>query len=581
MFSADRLCRYLVNLCPCALAALAFALTPAVFTVGPAFAVHNTGVFELDGNSTVDNAGQEDFDTIFAGPGSSFSHFFLHDEAEPDLTIHTGGDKVADPISMWGCRTRNNVNDKLDLRHAFAAAYNIGGELHMFFGGNRDDNNGDAGFGFWLFQDTVTAVDCTLPTGHFTGQKKDGDLFIGGNFTGGGATLVVELYRWNDPDGIPENGDETLTLLTPPAGSDPLDCQASGPDHHAVEPNLCATVNHTSTITTAWETDPSQPVEERQYIEGGINLTAILNNPAFFPNGPVCYKTLKIDIRSSQALGSDLEDFPFTTSSLATCGTITVNKVTSPAGSSQQFDFTTAGGPNAISDAFNLSHGGSHTTANIQPGSYTITEAVPSGWTLTATCTGGPFGSGATYTNGTTFVLNLGQSVVCDFTNAQQIPAAPPPPMKGIAHGAGLAAIRAGIQITGTFIPQGNINLGSASAKVTITSVLNEVGGSGEAVAGLPLTLLPHPLNNANAAIFKTVDGVYPIAIMKLGTPNGGKLSYRLQIAKPTIVPPSGCPATNLTLSFTLNDGVNPPLTFTIQKPWRCWGIGNRYLRTP
>jgi hypothetical protein len=106
----------------------------------------------------------------------------------------------------------------------------------------------------------------------------------------------------------------------------------------------------------------------------------------------------------------------------ATVASITVDKATDPAGSPQFFTFTTAGGPDSVSDIFDLADGTApHTTANLKPGTYSVTEAVPPGWTLQgATCAGGPFGGGTPYTTGASFAVVGGDAVVCTFTDKLQ-----------------------------------------------------------------------------------------------------------------------------------------------------------------
>jgi hypothetical protein len=558
------------------------------FQARPALAVHTNGVFELGGNSQVDNAGQDDFDTISAGPGGSFTHIFSVDHSDPatdDFTVHAGGDKEEHFIKDWGCTTKNNVLDKLDLRYGYAAAYNIGGELYVFFGANRDKggNNGDAGFGFWFFQDVVKAKNCNPGPGTFTGHKRAGDMFVAGNFTGGGHDLVVNLYRWDDPTPLlPESGDEALTLVTP------TPIPACNENHDAVDPDLCIVVNlpvvdgGPGDITSAWDGE----LPERTYLEGGINLTSMMTR---FLGKDVCYKTFRMATRSSQEVGADLEDFPFTLGAFPSCGSITVQKQTNPAGSSQAFNFVTSGGPDGIGDAFALSDGDSHETPDVRPGTYKITENVPAGWLVSVVCEGGPFGAGAAYTNGNAFVLAAGDSVSCAFTNTLASSGGDPGGgsgassgasdvklSKGIVHEIGLGARRAGIALSGTFFIQGNLNM-AAGAQLTITSLLREDGGR-ELVTGLPLSL-PITRYNKNGTVgtFKTGKGVDPIGIVKIGTP-GAHYNFQMQIAKVTIAVPSGCPSPTLTMSFTINDGVNPPVVVTLPVLWTCHGEGQKYL---
>jgi len=150
----------------------------------------------------------------------------------------------------------------------------------------------------------------------------------------------------------------------------------------------------------------------------------------------------------------------------------------------------------------------------------------------------------------------------------------------GKAHGVGLGE-RGGAGITGRFTSGGSIGLGADSATVTITSLFNEAVGAGEVVANLPLTLVADPRNNANVGIFKTPPGSLPIAEITIGALGRGRFNFRLNVSKSTIAVPNECPTTDLTTSFTIDDGVNPPVVVTTEKPWRCFGTGNRYLRTP
>jgi uncharacterized repeat protein (TIGR03803 family) len=66
----------------------------------------------------------------------------------------------------------------------------------------------------------------------------------------------------------------------------------------------------------------------------------------------------------------------------------------------------------------------------------------------------------------------------------------------GTATGVGLSGDRAGLQIVGRFTSQTSIDLGAAT--LTITGLLDEEGGNGELVRGLPLTLSSTPGSGPN-----------------------------------------------------------------------------------
>lgn len=91
-------------------------------------------------------------------------------------------------------------------------------------------------------------------------------------------------------------------------------------------------------------------------------------------------------------------------------GTLVLRKVTTTA-STQAFEFTL----NPGGTAFSLANG-QEASFTLAPGTYTITEKVPSGWSLiSVTCNGESLGSGAA-----TIILADGASVTCIFTNEMQ-----------------------------------------------------------------------------------------------------------------------------------------------------------------
>ncbi len=91
--------------------------------------------------------------------------------------------------------------------------------------------------------------------------------------------------------------------------------------------------------------------------------------------------------------------------------TITVKKVTDPAGAQQSFGFSgdiTA----SLSD-------GQSANSSVAPGTYHVTEAATAGWDLTDISCDNANSSGNTATGVATFVVTAGQHVTCTYTNTK------------------------------------------------------------------------------------------------------------------------------------------------------------------
>ena len=117
-----------------------------------------------------------------------------------------------------------------------------------------------------------------------------------------------------------------------------------------------------------------------------------------------------------------------------------------------------------------------------------------------------------------------------------------------------------------------------SSATVTINALLTEEGasGAGELVEGVPIVLQVLPGSGSIAAIFETPSGVAPRVTVEVQIAQSSLSTIAIAIEGATIARfPALCatatpPATTLTTRFTIEDGVNPPLTVTSRDPWRC-----------
>ena len=98
------------------------------------YSVVNDDVFELDGNAITAGNG-DDWDQVANGTDSATPGVFVQDTIPPgtDRIFIGGGSKDERDISganSWS-HTDGTPPDKNDIEHAFAAAYNDGGDLVM------------------------------------------------------------------------------------------------------------------------------------------------------------------------------------------------------------------------------------------------------------------------------------------------------------------------------------------------------------------------------------------------------------------------------------------------------------------
>lgn len=312
----------------------------ALFAIGSAQAVHDLG-FQLDGDvshncpsalTLCSSSSQKDWADLFtvsdtattetvsnssAVTGAFTQATFTRDfeSGSPcaldsvsttfctgdDTTFATGSKDTLD-ITQWECNHDNNVNSKIDIMNAYAAAYTDPGtgDKILYFGLEKNKDNGTNDVGFWFLQGNAS---CSAPTGHkpWTGAHTTGDVLVVSEFTNGGGVSNITAYRW-------VGGANPLVQIGT-AG----DCKGS-----LANDTMCATTNSgatpfNTTITTPWLTsDATLGVGTTQivppdFFEGGINLTKAFNSSG--ATAPSCFNTYIADTRSSNVTGSTLFDF--------------------------------------------------------------------------------------------------------------------------------------------------------------------------------------------------------------------------------------------------------------------------------
>jgi hypothetical protein len=217
-------------------------------------------------------------DTSGAGATPGFVHDPVNSKGTD--TIFTGGQsKDTSGVGSWKWKSFS-PQDKDDIADVIGASYADGATGHqlVFAGLDRFAANGNATVGFWFFQQTVAAV----AGGSFSGAHTDGDLLLVVDFTVGGSTPVVKLYRWTGSD-----ASGTLTPLSAPAGST-FAVVNSGP-----------TAVRWSFLDKSGSTSP----QAGELLRAGVDLTAL------FGTSVPRFASFLAETRSSNSTTATLSDF--------------------------------------------------------------------------------------------------------------------------------------------------------------------------------------------------------------------------------------------------------------------------------
>jgi hypothetical protein len=211
----------------------------------------------------------------------------------------------------------------------------------LYFAGDRSTNEGDAQIGFWLYLNgTGPRTLYTSPKvgGDFYPEHQIGDLFILSDFTGGGRTGTVSVYRWVGSGGNVVGSEGTLNT--------------TGITGNVAENNKDID-NDISTVPTGWllkdkNGNPTPEYEQNQFFEGQV----VLDGPEFdLDDIDLCNASILLETRSSQSITASLDDF--VGASFNITPTVTVNSPTVCAnalpvtitatpgdGTPNQFDYT-------------------------------------------------------------------------------------------------------------------------------------------------------------------------------------------------------------------------------------------------
>ena len=311
------------------------SLLTVVFSA-PGYAVHDTGVLQLDGDAS--SATQpappypqatDDWDKVchqYSGVANANSFcsttqnttgstagLWTCDKSlnattscTSNATIFTGGgSKDPQDINQWAWKDgAGGLPDKDNLVHAFAARYPTSVGEVIFFGLDRFDNSGDAQNGFWFLQNKVGLATNAVGGGSgFSGAHRTGDVLVVSDFSNGGTTSTITVYTW-DPTCTATNkptsacGDANLRIQ---GTSNAARCGGTPND------SFCGIVNPTNGTVVPWSGDYIDKSGNHSYLNGefyesGINLSA-------FGLGGECFSSMVAESRSSTSTTAVLKDF--------------------------------------------------------------------------------------------------------------------------------------------------------------------------------------------------------------------------------------------------------------------------------
>src|SRR4051812_40593738 len=196
------------------IATVSVLVVAGLMFIGAAQAVHDNGMFELDGNVVQNSATTPPYDwtSLFGAGGTQLvapdpingpvlASAFVDDTDAVDTSYFAGGTKIDDRVHDMGCGGPA-ANDKTSMDFVYVALIQVpanapdnAGHQVLYLGIEKQaaGNGGDNAFGFWLFKEKT--VRCTQ-SGSFTGHHTDGDLVIHRTFpNGGGAAGLAGFPR--------------------------------------------------------------------------------------------------------------------------------------------------------------------------------------------------------------------------------------------------------------------------------------------------------------------------------------------------------------------------------------------------
>jgi hypothetical protein len=290
--------------CNCFTRAAALAIVFGLVAM-PAFAVHDTSTFELEGNAVQDAvAPPDDWETLYNGGGSATAFTgIVSDKNGTDDIFTGGGSKTPNLISQWQWKSSPPPPDKDNIVDAYAANYVVFGEQVIYFGADLFTDNGDAELAFWFFQGDVQKSGSG-----FIGEHVDEDVYVAVKFSNGGAQANIAVYEWwiaCSKQDVP-NGNQPLVAgdcaadnirVVIPEGT--AICNGGGGD-------VACAITNTSAEDSPWTYTPKSGVANvfppTTFFEGGINIFDVFGENK-------CFSSFMASTGASTSFTATAKDF--------------------------------------------------------------------------------------------------------------------------------------------------------------------------------------------------------------------------------------------------------------------------------
>ena len=294
--------------------------------------VKDSSIFELDSNAHDQAPAGPDWEQVAPNGvvAGGLADTFLTDSVTGDDRIFTGGgSKDVRDVSAWGVSV-GEPPDKNDIEHAFAAAFDVGGDLVVYFGLDRFSTDGDSAMGFWFFKNQIQ-----VSGGGFTGVHAVGDILVTSDNVTGGSVSEINVFEW-------VGGRNPLKLIASSkvGGGTTVDgvfCLTSG--------YACAVRNSAAVpVPTSWGgysfkgAGSVDNFPQYAFYEGGINVSRLLGT-----TDRPCFASFMAMTRTSASETAQLKDFAvgaFPLCGISVTKTCAGNGVITASGDSIDYTYT-------------------------------------------------------------------------------------------------------------------------------------------------------------------------------------------------------------------------------------------------